>query len=306
MSGLNIAIVGGSGFIGTHTSMELLDHGHDVTVIDLVPSCVKNTKYIKADVVDIDQARRALASSQFDVVYMFAAISDSAENLRTPVLAVERNIVALTNILYLLNELHVPRIIFSSTVWVYSVSNDKFVDEETDLMINNSGHVYTTCKLTCEALIRNFHEMYNFEYTILRYGIAYGPGCHPDTILSKFMTNAINGKPLTITGTGDIYRNFLYVKDHARGNRLALKPEAANRVLNLEGPEQITLNRVAERVSELHHGDVVIEHINQRPGDYQGKVVCSQLAYKTIGWKPTVLFNQGSEELYNHLVNKLK
>ena len=91
------------------------------------------------------------------------------------------------------------------------------------------------------------------------------------------MTNAINGEPLVITGDGSIYRNFLNVMDHARGNRLAMTQAACNQIINLEGPEKVTLTRVAERVKELH-GDVDIIYTDQRSGDYLGRNVSNQKA----------------------------
>lgn len=298
---MNIAIVGGSGFIGTHTTVELIKHGHDVTVIDLVsPSTHQNVHYVQADVTDYAQTVYAL-SGGFDVVYMFAAVSDSAENIREPLDAVNKNILSLTNVLHAMYELSIDKIIFSSTVWVYSVTETIHVDETTPLPINSSEHIYTTCKLTCESLIRNYTYMYGINHVILRYGIAYGPGCHPDTILSRFITNALNNKPLTITGNGEIYRNFLYVHDHARGNRLALNTNCNNQTINLEGPEKITLTHVADTVKQLHAGSVEIIYTNQRAGDYQGKVVCNNKSKELMDWTPTVLFETGAKNLYEHI-----
>lgn len=296
---MNIAIVGGSGFIGTHTSIELIKHGHDVTVIDIVAPTA-NVRHIKADVTNYDAALHSL-NVGFDVVYMFAAVSDSAENLRNPLTAVNKNILSLTNVLHAMHELNINKIVFSSTVWVYSVTENIHVDEDTPLPVNSSEHIYTTCKLTCESLIRNYTAMYGINHVILRYGIAYGPGCHPDTILSKFITNALCGRPLTITGNGDIYRNFLYVHDHARGNRLALDPACNNQTINLEGPEKITLTRVAETVKRLHDGPVNIIYTNQRAGDYQGKIVCNDKSKDIMNWTPTVLFKTGAKNLYEHI-----
>lgn len=296
---MRIAIVGGSGFIGTQTSIELIEHGHDVTVIDLVPPCVGGVKYIQADVSVYDQAINALTGN-FDAVYMFAAISDSNENVLTPTLSVQSNIVSLSNVLHATYTHDINKIIFSSTVWVYSVTDLVEVDEQTDLPITSSDHIYTTCKLTCEALIRNYNMMFGIKYTILRYGIAYGPGCHPDTVLSKFITNALAGEKLTITGDGKIHRNFLYVTDHARGNRLALSSECDNQIVNLEGPEKITLNRVASEIVKIH-GDVTISYIDQRQGDYTGKIVSNSRALELMGWTPTIDFTTGTNKLYDHI-----
>ena len=249
----NVAIIGGSGFIGSYTKNELVEHGYDVTTID-----INKNSNICCNVLDYNNLKKALSTKKFDAVYMFAAISDSKENHTDIKHAVNTNIMTLTNTLDAMYELNIPRIIFSSTVWVYSVCDGIEVNEDSNLSITNSEHIYTTCKLTCEAIIRNYQKVKNIDFTILRYGIAYGPGCHPDTVMSKFINNAIDGKPLIVTGDGSIYRNFLYVTDHARGNRLALSDKGKNQIFNLEGPQSISIKNVAERVQELHDKNVKI------------------------------------------------
>jgi UDP-glucose 4-epimerase len=296
----NVAIIGGNGFIGTNTAIELADHGYNVVIIDKKRCTKKDQRieYIQTDALDYKSLVDSLSYKKFDAVYMFAAVSDSKENLTDIQHAVNTNIMCLTNTLSVMNELKIPRIIFSSTVWVYSICDEKYVTEDSKLQITNSDHIYTTCKVTCEAIIKNFCAVKDVDYTILRYGIAYGPGCHPDTILSKFITNAIEGIPLTITGDGKTFRNFLYVTDHARGNRLALSDKAKNETINLEGPEKITLLQVAERVRELHNNDIDIKRANERHGDYKGKHVSNSKAKKLLDWEPLVSFKEGSKKLY--------
>jgi UDP-glucose 4-epimerase len=301
---MNIAIIGGSGFIGRHTTLELIKHGHTVTIVDIKKpkgfkrKDLEKITYYYTNALNLNQLKSAL-DRNIDAVYMFAAVSDSRENLTDIQYAVNTNIMCLTNTLSVMSELKIPRIIFSSTVWVYSICNEKYVTEDSKLQITNSDHIYTTCKVTCEAIIKNFCAVKDVDYTILRYGIAYGPDCHPDTILSKFITNAIEGIPLTITGDGNTFRNFLYVTDHARGNRLALSDKAKNETINLEGPEKITLLQVAERVRELHNNDIDIKRTNERHGDYKGKHVSNSKAKKLLDWEPLVSFKEGSKKLYN-------
>ena len=308
---MNIAIVGGAGFIGRHTARELISHGHTVSIFDNnLANChdffseaeILSLQFVYCEAQDYRMLKSMLSYGDgFSAVYMLAAISDSKENLADIPHAVSTNIMCLANTLEAANSLKIPRIIFSSTVWVYSISPDTQVNEESPLHMNSSDHVYTTCKVACEALVRNFCAVKDIDYTILRYGIAYGPGCHPDTVMSRFITNAITGVPLTITGDGNIYRNFLNVNDHAKGNCLALCDEAKNETINLEGPEKITLTEVAERVKELHSGDTIIEFTGKRHGDYIGKVVDNKKAAAILGWKPTIDFKTGSKTLYEYI-----
>ena len=298
---MKIAIVGGSGFIGKHTACELIQHGHAVTIFDKVEPCFTE-EYEKVNALNLEELNTAFCKhGSFDAVYMFAAISDSKENHIDIQHAINTNIMCLTNTLKICEDLKIPRIIFSSTVWVYSVSPREYVAEDSTLPINESGHIYTTCKLACESIVKNYCTVRDIDYTILRYGIAYGPGCHPDMILSKFISNALTGKPLTITGTGHTFRNFLYVTDHARGNRLALSDKAKNKTINLEGPEKITLIDVAARVTELHDGHTKVVYTNERHGDYRGKQVSNNKSRIILNWEPEVFFTEGSKKLYEHI-----
>ena len=289
---MNIAIIGGAGFIGKHTAQELIEHNHNVTVFDKVNG---------TDALDLDKLYYAFKRhAPFDAVYMFAAISDSKENLTDIQHAVNTNIMCLTNALKVCEHLKIPRIIFSSTVWVYSVSQFEYTTEDTKLSITESDHIYTTCKLACESIVKNYCAVRKIDYTILRYGIAYGPGCHPDMILSKFITNALEDKDLIITGVGDTFRNFLYVTDHARGNRLALSDKAKNEIINLEGPEKIALIDVANRVKQLHNKDIKVIHTQERHGDYKGKHVSNSKAKQLLKWEPKIDFKTGSKLLYEY------
>ena len=75
---------------------------------------------------------------------------------------------------------------------------------------------------------------------------------------------------------------------------MALSPVCDNHVINLEGPEQITISRVASTVKQLH-GDVHIEHTSTRSGDYVGKNVCNNKAHRLLNWEPSLLQTKASE-----------
>ena len=285
-----VAIVGGSGFIGSYTTDELLRHGYTVRIIDVVAPARSDVEFIRCDILSLDNIIAALTG--VDYVYVLAAISDANDNYKFPILSINTNITGLGNTLEACVRNKVKRVLFSSTVWVYSAASPVEVDEETAINNNNIEHIYTCSKITGESLIQSYNKLYGLDYTIFRYGIAYGPGANSDTVIATFIRNALKKQPLVVQGDGSYYRNFLYVTDHARGNVRGLSPKARNQIINLEGPEQITVDEVANAVSSYIENTSII-YDSSRTGDYKGKIVSRKKAKKLLGWEPQVMFKQG-------------
>ena len=221
-----------------------------------------------------------------------------------PVYGVNTNVQGLTNVLQACKNAKVERIIFSSSVWVYNGCDEESVDETTVIPAHVTGTLYGYTKVIGEGLIKCFNQLYGLDYTILRYGVAYGPGASDETVISKFLRNACLGKPLTICGTGNVSRNFLYVTDHSKANVLALSDVAKNHIFNIEGSEKVTVKQVADIAKKMSDKDVSIEYTPARTGEFNGKAVCTKKAKRMLGWEPTISFSQGMEMHYNWLSKK--
>jgi UDP-glucose 4-epimerase len=111
-------------------------------------------------------------------------------------------------------------------------------------------------------------------------------------VVPIFVQKALKGEPLTIAGDGMQFRKFVYVEDLAEGNVLALKTIAQNKIYNLDGTERVTIKQIAETVQKVL-GNVKIEYVPARPGDFSGKEVSSQLAKNELGWEPRMPFEEG-------------
>jgi UDP-glucose 4-epimerase len=101
------------------------------------------------------------------------------------------------------------------------------------------------------------------------------------------------GEPLTVTGRGDQYRKFVYVRDLAEAHLLAMKEVGANQTYNLEGPRKVTVLEVAEGIRGALGNGVRIEFVAARPGDFGGKDVSGEKARLELGWVPRVDFEDG-------------
>lgn len=306
-----IAVIGGAGFIGSHTVNELISNGHRPIIIDRqVPPPpdlywdrekkrpVPSTEFRYADVTNLDEITNALKG--VDVAYMLAAVSDANEIKKNPQEGIAVNVTGLANVLLACVKNKVDRVIFSSSVWIYSTTSASRVrvNEQTSIPIEGESHIYTSSKIVGENLIRSFKEMYGLNYTILRYGVAYGPGANKSTAISSFTKNALEGDPITINGNGKSARSFLYVKDHARGNVLALKDSAKNQTINLDGKRKITIQEVAETISSMSDNDVEIIYNESIPSEYKGKQVSIKKAKDILGWQPETSFKEGIKRHY--------
>lgn len=288
---MNIGVVGGSGFIGSHVVDKLLEHGHEVTVFDIMKPHRNDVRHIYIDVTDLSKTCVALAGA-YDAVYMLAAMADVNDVYKNPVEAGEVNIMAVVNVLEAARRSGIGRVILASTVWVYEMAESEIVDENTQLVLSKTKHVYTASKVAAELLCHAYQRLYGQNFTILRYGIPYGPRARGATVVALFVRKALNGDPLTIAGDGSQYRNFIYVEDLAEGNVAALKEVATNQIYNLEGMRAVTIKEIAETIKRLV-GAVVIEYTEPRPGDYWGAIASNDKAKKELGWQPQVDFEEG-------------
>jgi UDP-glucose 4-epimerase len=142
-------------------------------------------------------------------------------------------------------------------------------------------------------LCHDYQRLYGQAFTILRYGIPYGPRMRKALVIPRFIDKALSGEPLTIAGDGGQYRNFIYVEDLARAHVLALSPRAENQVYNIEGTQRVTILEIAEALGRLLPNGVRIEFVPARAGDYEGKTVSAKKAFDDLGWSPEVDFQEG-------------
>jgi UDP-glucose 4-epimerase len=184
----------------------------------------------------------------------------------------------------------VRRVVYASTIWVYS---DTPADcHEESIPLQPPAHIYSATKLAGELYCRAYGELYGVEHTVLRFGIPYGPRARPAAVVPAFVRKALAGEPLTIAGDGLQSRRFVYVEDLAEGVVRGLDPVAANRTFNLVSEVDTTIAEIAETVRDIL-GDVPIEHVPGRSGDFAGAPVSGQRAASELGWRPTTAFADG-------------
>jgi UDP-glucose 4-epimerase len=288
-------VTGGSGFIGSHVIDHLTAAGHEVVVLDTRPPHRLDATFREGDVNDLPTVIRATAG--VDAIFHLAAVSNVDDARADPVGTMELNVVGTARVCEAAKRNQVGRVILASTVWAYASAAETpggILTEETPVSTVGTGHVYTASKVASELVVTSFGELYDMPYTILRYGIPFGPRMREQLVIARFVRNAANGTPITIHGDGSQYRNYVYVEDLADAHVRVLKDDASvNQTINLEGPAPVTIREIAEVVRDLVNPSMQIEFISARPGDFTGRPVSASKAEEVLGWKATTSFEDG-------------
>lgn len=288
---MRVLVTGGGGFIGSHVVDKLIARGDTPRIFDLSASPYHSPLEVETFTGSItDPGNLDLAMRDCDAVIHLAAVADVGHVLADPVLAEEVNTRGTLQVLEAACRAKAGRVVYGSTTWVYSDCPEQEVDEET--AIPAPRHLYTATKLAGETYCAGYSELYDLDFTILRFGIPYGPRARAAGVVAKFTDLSFEGKALTIAGDGSTTRSFIYVEDLADGIVAALAPEAAGRTYNLSGDEITTILEIAERVQE-NVDTCEITHTPPRPGDFPGKTISNQRALEELGWQAETPFKDG-------------
>jgi UDP-glucose 4-epimerase len=286
-----VLVTGGAGFIGSFVVDRLRAAGHEAVIFDVRPSPHHAPGEVPTVIGDVLDYRSVLKAARgCDAIAHLAAAADVGEVAADPRGAEELNARGTLHVLEAARELGLARVIYASTIWVYSEAEGE-VDE--DVALEPPAHLYTATKLAGELYCRAYDDLYGLETTILRFGIPFGPRARPAAVVPSFVRRALAGEPLTIAGTGEQTRRFVYVEDLADGVVRAMAPVAAGRVYNLVGDQDVSIREIATTVSELV-GDTTIEHSPARAADFGGGVeISGERALAELGWHPDTSFRDG-------------
>jgi UDP-glucose 4-epimerase len=303
---MRVGVTGGSGFIGSHVVDALVLAGHDVAVLDLKRPHRQDVRHAAVNLSD--EAALNDVTKGLDALLHLAAYADVNDVVRDPVGAIDLNVTGTVRVLEAAKKNAISRTILASSVWVYSSwlpeTESNEVDETATMTIAANRHVYTSSKIAAEMLCHDYWNMYQVPFTVLRYGVPYGPRMRPSLVIPIFVRKALAGETLTITGDGLQHRKFVYVEDLARAHVLALADAAKNQTYNLDGREEVTVLRIAETVLRLTESQRPIEFVPARSGDYGGVGVNSDKARRELAWLPEVDFEEGMRRTVSWLMSR--
>ncbi|WP_297717595.1 UDP-glucose 4-epimerase GalE [Intestinimonas sp.] len=302
-----ILVLGGAGYIGSHTVYELIDAGRDVVVVDNLLTGFRQAVHPKARFYQADIRDRAAMDKVFEAediegVVHFAASSQVGESMSDPLKYYDNNLYGTTVLLQSMVAHGVKKIVFSSTAATYG-------EPETVPILESDKTQPTNCygetKLAMEHMMSWVSKAHGLKYVALRYfnacgahiSGAIGEAHDPETHLVPIILQVPNGQRDHVSIFGDDYptkdgtcvRDYIHVSDLAQAHILALDyllRGGDNNVFNLGNGVGFTVKEVIDTARTVTGHPIPAEVSPRRAGDPAQLIASSAKAVEVLGWKP--------------------
>ena len=295
-----VLVTGGSGFVGRETVKLLQRNGYAVTVLDKAekPEDFQNVKYIRGDLQNA--AKCVIACAGKDFVIHLAAKPRIPESFVDPDSYFDDNVTGTKNILTAASAVGVRKFVYCSSSSIYGNNPPPHKPYHKPDPLN----YYAMTKLFGEHLCKQYKNMFNLDYTILRFFTVYGPeqpGCDDKGLMiAKFARLAKEGKPLTVHGDGELRRDYIHVSDVAAAIVAAVETRVKSEIFNVGTGHNISVNSVVDILREFVP-DVQVENVDVLKGYAKETLADISKAKKLLGWSPKISQADGIKEYYKNV-----
>ena len=305
---MSVLVLGGAGYIGSHTVDRLVEAGKDVVVVDSLvtghlAAVRKEAKFYQGDLADKDFMRKVFTENpDIDAVIHFAAFSLVAESMKDPLKYFDNNTAGMVKLLEVMNEFDIKYIVFSSTAATYGIPEKMPIyEDDPQLPINQYGE----SKLMMEKIMRWADEAYGIKFVALRYfNVAgakpdgsIGEDHHPETHLLPIVLQVAMGEREKLQIFGDDYntpdgtnvRDYVHPFDLADAHILAvdyLRNGNESSAFNLGSSTGFSNLEIVKAAREVTGKEIPAEIAARRGGDPDTLIAASEKARKVLGWKP--------------------
>ncbi len=298
---MKVLVTGGAGYIGSVTTEQLLDAGHQAVVFDNLgrghrEAVDGRAKLIVGDLCDAGAIESAMREEKPDAVMHFAAFALVGESMQHPEMYFQNNVVGGLNLVEAMRRAGVPKIIFSSTCATYGVPESVPMSED---LPQRPANPYGESKLLFEKMLRWYQELHGIQSVFLRYFNAcgatekFGEDHEPETHLIPNVLRVASGQSPAVSMFGDDYptpdgtcvRDYIHIVDLAQAHILALTGNHSG-PFNLGNGSGFSVKEVID-VARAVTGHPIPAHVSpRRPGDPPRLVASAEKARTVLGWKP--------------------
>ena len=304
---MSILVLGGAGYIGSHTALELVKAGNDVVIADSLVTGYKSAvpekaRFYQGDLRDLDFLDKLFQQEKIDAVIHFAAYSLVGESVTDPLKYYDNNLYGTKVLLEAMVKNKVDKIVFSSTAATYGEpENIPILESDRTCPTNPYGET----KLAMEKMFKWTAEAHGLRYVSLRYFNAcgadesgnIGEAHNPESHLIPLILQVPNGKRETIsiygtdydTPDGTCIRDYIHVTDLAQAHILAvqyLNNGGKSDIFNLGNGVGYSVREVIETARKVTGHPIPATETPRRAGDPARLVASSEKAKKILGWKP--------------------
>ena len=306
---MRLLVLGGAGYIGSHTAVELLESGHEVVIVDSLvtgyeAAVPEGARFYQGDIRDYDFLNDLFKKEAIDAVIHFAAFSLVGESVTDPLKYYENNLYGTKVLLKAMIDNGVNKIVFSSTAATYGEpENIPILEDDRTCPTNPYGET----KLAMEKMMKWSANAYGLKYVSLRYFNAcgahksakIGEAHNPESHLIPLVLQVPNGKreSVSIYGTdydtpdGTCIRDYIHVTDLAKAHILAveyLMKVGESNVFNLGNGVGYSVREVIETARRVTGHPIPAVEIPRRAGDPARLVASGEKAREILGWKPEI------------------
>jgi UDP-glucose 4,6-dehydratase len=299
---MNILVTGGCGFIGSAFCKHMIEnHSFTIVNLDFLYPCSTselttshgNYHFIHGDIKNKKLITRILTEYNINIVIHFAAQTHVDTSFTNPMMYTHDNVVGTHTLLEacrLYGKLE--KFIQISTDEVYGENSDNAFTETSLLKPTNP---YAASKASAEMFVNSYIHSYNFPAIIIRSNNIYGPGQFHEKVIPKFMFQLLDDKKITIQGSGDQLRSFLYIDDAVSAILCVMFNGKLGEIYNISSSDEITIYDLATRMISIVKGEDSskwITYVEDRNFNDKRYWIKSEPLFQ-LGWKQTYSLNVG-------------
>ena len=332
---MKILVTGGTGYIGSHTCVELIENGYDVVIIDNLSNSKREVvdfikaitgkkrklKFYEGDVCDKELVTKVFEENKISAVIHFAGLKAVGESVQKPLLYYRNNLDTTLTLCEVMRDYGCKKIVFSSSATVYGSPQSLPIKEDFPLSTTNP---YGSTKLYIEGILRDLYVSdHDWSIALLRY---FNPiGAHPSGLIGEnpndipnnlmpYIVKVANRELDILNVFGDDYdtedgtgvRDYIHVVDLARGHLKAIE-----KVLNETGIDAYNLGtghgysvlQLVETFKKVNQIDVPYQITERRAGDIASCYADPSYAEEKLNWKAEKEIEEMCRDSYNYATN---